>query len=325
MRAKKILLGVAVVLLALTTVGYAQDTGIPDTVYIGQNGKAFATPGGFYRVPIYLSTDQNIMGLNIGIEFGINSSGQVFDSMSLLNSVFSMHNYFDLTDNGLFLGVGGIDLNNPDTVGFGGACRFNPLPPGSYRLCDLFFHGQSVGAQMLFDTAFYPPAGLISFVPFNPQGAYEEYIPVMVIQPLTLVPDTPGFTTTLPATINGTSGLPLEFSFGVSTFRPPAVITYDSMRNATTGAPPIAQPVCAAGNPVNFRWLSAWTEDGNWTVYFTATDAELYRQVLPTTLIMTKGVNTGDANCDGVVDVSDIVYMVEYMFVPGSPAPCIKR
>jgi len=30
----------------------------------------------------------------------------------------------------------------------------------------------------------------------------------------------------------------------------------------------------------------------------------------------------GNVNCDGVVDISDAVYLVNFVFVPGAPAPC---
>jgi hypothetical protein len=30
----------------------------------------------------------------------------------------------------------------------------------------------------------------------------------------------------------------------------------------------------------------------------------------------------GDVNCDGVVDVSDVVYLINYLFIQGSPPPC---
>ena len=33
-------------------------------------------------------------------------------------------------------------------------------------------------------------------------------------------------------------------------------------------------------------------------------------------------IETGDANCDSSVNVSDAVYIINYVFVPGSPPPC---
>jgi len=30
----------------------------------------------------------------------------------------------------------------------------------------------------------------------------------------------------------------------------------------------------------------------------------------------------GDTNCDGVVNISDVVYLINYLFIPGSPSPC---
>ncbi len=33
-------------------------------------------------------------------------------------------------------------------------------------------------------------------------------------------------------------------------------------------------------------------------------------------------VRAGDANCDGVVDVADVVYLINYLFLDGSPPGC---
>jgi len=33
-------------------------------------------------------------------------------------------------------------------------------------------------------------------------------------------------------------------------------------------------------------------------------------------------LEAGDANCDGVANVNDVVYLINYLFVPGSPPPC---
>jgi hypothetical protein len=33
-------------------------------------------------------------------------------------------------------------------------------------------------------------------------------------------------------------------------------------------------------------------------------------------------LEAGDATCDGVTNVNDVVYLINYLFVPGSPPPC---
>jgi len=33
-------------------------------------------------------------------------------------------------------------------------------------------------------------------------------------------------------------------------------------------------------------------------------------------------LEAGDATCDGITNVNDVVYLINYLFVPGSPPPC---
>jgi hypothetical protein len=33
-------------------------------------------------------------------------------------------------------------------------------------------------------------------------------------------------------------------------------------------------------------------------------------------------LEAGDATCDGIINVNDVVYLINYLFVPGSPPPC---
>jgi hypothetical protein len=33
-------------------------------------------------------------------------------------------------------------------------------------------------------------------------------------------------------------------------------------------------------------------------------------------------LEAGDATCDGIINVNDVVYLINHLFVPGSPPPC---
>jgi len=33
-------------------------------------------------------------------------------------------------------------------------------------------------------------------------------------------------------------------------------------------------------------------------------------------------VCSGDADCNGIIEISDAVYMINFVFTPGAPAPC---
>ncbi len=319
----QLLVASVVTIVCLSAPLLAQDTGIPDTVYYGDNGKAYGYSGGVFRVPVYVTSDQSLQGICLGMEFGLNTSGLVFDSLSKLGSIFWNNQYFDVSNHFLMTNLLGCNPPNPDTVGFGGASNSRPLPAGRYKLCDVFFHGASIGDQIAADSAWFPQAGNFIFVPYS-QGAWNDYVPRFVGGSLTIAQGTPEFFSTLPAQINGIGGNVVTFSFGAEGTFPPVTIALDSLRKVSSGALPFSAPVCATGNPVTFNWSSLYYEVGTWTAFFTATDGAMHTQQLTTSILMSPGANYGDANCDGVIDISDVVYLIGFIFTPGSPAPCTQ-
>lgn len=64
---------------------------------------------------------------------------------------------------------------------------------------------------------------------------------------------------------------------------------------------------------------------GMYGLTFTRTDAIIYfpRDNMPL-YVTVKFFTRGDANGDGVIDIADVVYLVNYLFVDGPPPPAIK-
>ena len=60
--------------------------------------------------------------------------------------------------------------------------------------------------------------------------------------------------------------------------------------------------------------------DGNPTIYTDESGFSLYPDELDGTITITDYL-CGDANDDGVVNVSDAVFIINYVFIPGSPTP----
>jgi hypothetical protein len=112
----------------------AQDVGVPDTIYYGDQGYAYAIPGGSFYVPVYLFSDQTISGLDFAIEYGAGTIFPTWDSTSKVGTDLMNTNYFDL----------GFPLSSPasidgiatDTLLTGGVCLSQSayLPPGRHHL-----------------------------------------------------------------------------------------------------------------------------------------------------------------------------------------------
>lgn len=313
-------LAIAAAVLLLCAPLLAQDLGVPDTVYFGDQGKAFGYSGGVYRVPVYVTTDQEIYGICLGMEFGINSSGQIYDSLSIYGSILMGTNYLDL--GGMHINLNSLHPPNPDTVLFGGAAQHHPLPVGRYKFCDIFFHGANIGETVEVDSAWVPPAGPFTFA----SGTGSNYTPRFVGGMLTIVSANPELISTLPAQINGTSGTTLSFTFSVAATYEPSVTVFDSLRPAIALPAAYYPPMCPSGNPVTFTWPTLYYEFGTWHAYFTATDALQNRFPLATTISLAMPVaNMGDVNCDGIINVTDAVGLINFIFVPGTPAPCTGK
>ncbi len=310
----------AVFALPMSAPVLGQDTGVPDTVYFGDHGKAYGYQGGIFRVPVYLAVDQAIGGLSLGIEFGLQPSGIVYDSLSKFGSIFMLGPYFDLI--GPFANKYGIDNLGIDTLGLGGVALDNPGPAGRYKFCDVFFHGGNVGEQVIVDSAWFRPAGEFVLVQW-PMG--EPYQPQFVTENLTIVPAPADMYVTSSLTASGDAGTQIQFDVAAVGAFPPVSIALDSIYEPATDSALYTLPPTFGTNPVTTVWTPTYFQDGIWIAHFTATDSQM--NTLPIEVTITVNwvqascdVLRGDTNCDGVINISDAVYIILYIFL-GGPAP----
>jgi hypothetical protein len=318
------LLGLATMIFLLAVPLVAQDIGMPDTVYFGYQGKAYGYPGGIYRVPVYIYSDQSVLGIELGLEFGLGSSPQVYDSLSKIGTIFLFNQYFDLTGHGLVVSTNSDNLVNPDTIGFMGIGTDYPLPPGLCKIGDFFFHGANIGDQIVVDTANFPPAWIQGMITVGTPNS-QRYMPQIVAGTLTIVPNTAEFFTTIPDQVGGITGQPVTFSFQAASAYEPTTIVFDSLRRVAPGLLPYVAPICATGNPITFNWVTMYYESGTWKAYFTVLDNAGHSEKVTTNIEMAQGMFYGDVNCDGVIDISDAVFLINFIFTPGAPLPCGQK
>jgi hypothetical protein len=71
-----------------------------------------------------------------------------------------------------------------------------------------------------------------------------------------------------------------------------------------------------------YEWDTTLVENGWYTIYVGAYTGERYSAITTITIhVLNINILCGDANDDGIINVSDAVYIINYVFVPGFPAP----
>jgi hypothetical protein len=315
----KILIALAIVLIA-GAMAWGQDSGIPDTVYYGADGYAYGYPGGIVNIPIYFFTDVQLNGVQVGMEYGMDGYPLVFDSCGEFNTIFMEDNYLDLT--GLICQQS-TDGVNPDTMLSGGAAIFKPLPAGRYRFANIWFTGANVGDQITVDSAWAPPAGDFIFAP--KQGS--AYKPEFVGGILNVIAGPPEIVTILPDSVYGDAASLITFAVEAQATYPPVGITLDSVINTGTGEPLPYMPATSGVNPLTVEWTPTYDEYGVWRFWFTATDAT--DGSLPFSVLVTVNfvpppcdVLRGDPNCDDIINVTDVVFLIQYIFNQGPEPGC---
>lgn len=315
---------VVAVLLMFAAPLLAQDIGNPDTVYFGDNGKAYGFTGNVYRIPVYIGTDQVLMAVSLGMEFGLNLTGQVYDSVSLAGSIFEQGSYCELT-NGLRVSAQGIHYPNPDTVTPYAIAQDKPLPVGHYKLCDLYFTGAAIGQQLELDSAFVPPGANFVFAGYM----LEIYTPQLRGQTLTIFGGPASFALLTPSAVSGDIGTEISFPVQVTAAYTPAVVAFDSLRKVADGSAPANLPTTSGTNPLTVVWVPSLYQYGSFVAYFTATDFAS-NKFHCSVMITVNYVNLpcydmmGDADCSGIINVSDIVYIIDFVF-GGGPRPGCHR
>ena len=319
----RLLLTVFLVAGMLTAGATAQDSGIPDTCYFGDQGEAWVYPGDLVCLPVYIATDVNIVGVLVGIEYGFDDYEIHYDSAGTFGTIFMEGNYLSIT--GLVGMDGNSDGINPDSVAIGGAGFGNgdELPIGSYLFGKIWFTAVNVGDYLTIDSAFVPPSADFTFVTVG--GA--QFTPQYVGGTLTLVPGPAEIYVIEPDSVFGDAAEMLTFDVEVLATYNPASIVLDSVVNIGTGAQLLYLPTTFGVNPLTVEWTPTYDEFGFFRFWFTATD-DLGNPLEFPILVTVNWVQPpcdvlrGDADCNDVVNITDVVYLIQYIFNQGPPPGC---
>lgn len=323
-------MSVRVLLISALLLGFlcapviAQDAGVADTVYMGSNGQAWLYPGNLICLPVYVASDAELVGVQIGIEYAGDGYDLSFDSASSFGTVFMNNSYMSLTG-GLVSSQFEADGIAPDSVilaavGFGNG---DQLPPGRYLFGKAWFTAAGTGSSLTVDSAWVPPSGNFLLMPKNG----NPYTPEYVGGALTPVAGPAEIYVIDPGLVEGDAASLLTLSIAVAAGYAPATIVLDSVVNSMSGEALSYLPATTGANPLEVEWTPTYEEFGFFDFWFTATDAE------SNTLAFSQNVKVnwvqppcevfrGDANCDDIVNITDVVYLLQYMFQQGPPPGC---
>ncbi|MFH2054323.1 MAG: hypothetical protein ABIJ61_00065 [bacterium] len=303
----------------------AQDNGIRDTVSLGLNHQAWLYPNDQVCVPVYITSDANLTGVQIGMEYGFDGYEIHLDSVGTFATIFMEGNFLSLT--GLIYVEGYSDGINPDSVLIGGAGLGNgdELPIGRYLLGKVWFNTVDPGPYLTLDSAFVLPVGEFMLAPKNG----SPFVPQYVGGTLTLVPGPAEIYVIDPEPPVGDAASLIIFEVEALATYAPAAIVLDSVVNSLSGAQLPYVPGTLGSNPITVEWTPTYEEFGFFQFWFTATDAlsnplSFSVQVTVNWVQPPCDVMRGDTNCDETVNITDVVYLIQYIFNQGPPPGCIK-
>jgi len=302
----------------------AQDPGTPDTIWIGKDGRSGFFDGTTFVISISVFNDEPITAMSIPISIkGISAFGRL-DSITYSGTRLEDFNIFDVR----VFDSSGIDSTSPDSAQISFlTTEGSDLPPGEGKICDLWFGGGPTDGTINIDTITWKLGQELVFVIRPAQAFVPQFqggdIEIKAAAPVLTLPGSP---------LTADAGETL--SFDVSALGEyPVFITFDSLKDSFDASRvPFATPSISTfeGNPITLTWVPDCVDVGLWRANFTATDnnsqttsgyVEIYVRYNPDICNLFRM----DANCDRMVRISDVVYIINYIFKNGSkPCPPTK-
>ncbi len=296
----------------------AQDPGTPDTLWIGKDGGLGLFGGTSFVISISVFNDEPVtaIGIPISIE-GISAFGRL-DSITYTGTRLEDPNIFDVR----VFDTTGIDSTSPDSTQISFITTTGiDLPPGDGKICDLWFSGGPVGGTINIDTITWKLGQELMFVIRPSVGV----TPVFSGGDILLKPRAPSLILPAgPLIVDAGDTLAFEVS---ATGIDPISITLDSLRDLfDSGRVPYGTVLFGLGNPSTINWWTDCVDAGLWRAKFTATDnnsqsssgyVDIYVKFTPENCNFYRM----DANCDRLVRISDVVFIINYIFKNG-PKPC---
>ncbi len=297
---------ITVLLLSITASGQTVDT-----VRFG-NDYADYFGGGVFRVPIYYSNlNDSLGGLQIPLRFF--STGDIrLDSVTRAGRTIGT-NIFDL-----FMGCQDTEGANPDSVCMGFVSIYHKLPPGSGVIADVWFSEGQIGDLLSFEEANGNAACVLENGTFPDGGE-------VVFETNHMAIGVSGLSITCGTYYNVEALQTISFPVTVGGGDAPYSLEIVSLIGPNMSYRP---PTLSGSAPWTFTWSPDFYNTGEYVLTLRATDGageEATFQVLINVFegyVEPTDVYRGDLNCDGVVDIADLVFMVDWMFTNGNPPSC---
>ena len=300
----------AIILLSLWLSGSA--TAEPDSLWIGPQ-EAYYAGNSVFKVPLYYSNNNPMQSFNFPFMF-VSSGGPIVpDSITRADRTYGM----DIFQ--IFCGFSyGGDGGNPDSTCAGLISLHGEIPPGDGVVAEFWFSGGQVGDIISFvPIEFYPPGCVIDAYPQNQDGIVHAFTNIIIV---------PGGTEIVcPSNVSGQATHPVSFSIYVLGTASPFNLEILSFE----GPDHDNEPSLSGNNPWSFNWVPGFNDLGEYTLVLRATDADSETIDKTVTITVTElqvdpcDVARGDLNCDGKIDIADLIFMVDWMFMSG-PAPYCK-
>ena len=297
----------------------AQDPGTPDTLWIGKDGGLGLYNGTSFVISISVFNDEPITAMSIPIAIKEISAFGRLDSITYTGTRLEDFDIFDIR----VLDSSGVDSTSPDSAQISFlTTEGSDLPPGDGKICDLWFSGGPIGGTINIDTITWKLGQELVFVIRPAQG----FVPQFHGGDILLKPRAPSLI--LPAgLLTVDAGDTLSFPVSATGIANPISVTFDSLKDSFDNTRvPYATPTYTGGNPGTFRWIPDCVDVGLWRAYFTATDNNSqsesgYAEIYVKFDAYTCNFFRMDANCDRLVRLSDVVFIINYIFKNG-PRPC---
>jgi hypothetical protein len=302
-------------MIAVVGLAVGASATVQDTVQIGYH-TAYYMGNSTIRIPVHLYNDnQPLGGLAISFLYYCTGGPIVPDSITRAGRTAGT-NIFDLYFD--FAHVQGDSVTNPDSICAGFVSLQNKLPAGSGGIANMWFSGAEIG-------------DLISFVPLPQVGPcqtdMEPYEPDggLVFNSTHLVVTENALEISCGTSFTVSATHLLTFPVYVYSTAEPATLVIEDFYGPNMQFP---VPTLSGSDPWQFRWQPAFQNQGEYTLVLRATDAASATTTETVTINVTPvtvdpcEVVRGDLNCDGIIDITDLLFLVDYMFNGGPPSDC---
>ncbi|EQB63444.1 MAG: hypothetical protein RBG1_1C00001G1023 [candidate division Zixibacteria bacterium RBG-1] len=296
----------------------AQDPGTPDTLWIGKGGGSGLYNGTSFVISVSVFNDEPITAISIPFAVKEISAFGRLDSVTYVGTRLEDLNILDVRA----FDSSGIDSTSPDSAMISFLTTTGQdLPVGDGKICDLWFSGGPIGGTVNIDSITWKLGQELVFVIRPAQG----FVPLFSGGDVLLKPKAPSLI--LPAgPLIIDAGDTLSFAVSASG-NDPISISLDSLRDFFDASRvPFVTPSFSGGNPGTFDWEPDCVDAGLWRAHFTATDdnsqtasgyVDIYVRFNPDNCNFFRM----DANCDRLVRLTDVIFIINYLFKNGAK-PC---